>query len=258
MGGRRRARWVAMAVLSGLLIGGWSWRLAAASASAENENENENDEPSVEGSGQGSPGRVPPGELELRVSVARPETVGHVFATLPSGTPRTGLYDPDARVWIARFFVDRGTRPGRYDLRVDVVDMDGRTEHVSLPCTIDPRAPAVSATLRRLRRDTAEFQIAAHGILVSAERTASGTQASLFATARHVEVRTPDGQLVTLGAKDDGGRAFRGRWSAHRHVEGALKLRFVAVDRALDEHVTDLSFALPAVVRAADGLAAVR
>ncbi len=71
-------------------------------------------------------------------------------------------------------------------------------------------------------------------------------------------MRTPDGQLVTLGAKDDDGRAFRGRWTARRPVEGALKLRFVAVDRALDEHVTDLSFAPPAVVRAADGLAAAR
>jgi hypothetical protein len=253
MGRQHRARWVAMMVVPGLVIGGWSWRLGAASASAGSETEG----PSVEGSTASAPGRVPPGELEVTVSVVRPETVRRVVATLPTGAPRIGRYDPDERAWIARFFVDSGTHPGRYDLQVDVVDTEGRTEHVSLPCTIDPRAPAVSATLRRLRWDPAEFRIAARGTRVATGRTTAGTEVSLFAAVRHVEARTPDGQLVSLDA-DGGGRVFRGLWAARGHVPGTLRLRFVAVDRALGEHVADLSFATSAFARTAGRVAEVR
>jgi hypothetical protein len=253
MRGGRRARWAGIAVLAGLLTTGWSWRLAGAppelgagAATVE-----------VGRSAPGAPGRVPPGELELRVSVARAEAVRLVMVTPPGAARRAARYDPDSQVWTARFFVDRATPPGRYDLRVDVVGRDGRTERVSLPYTIDAHAPLLSASLRQLRWDPAEFQVTVRGALVSAERTTTGTNVTLSATARHVEVRTPDGSLVTLDGKDDAGRAFDGRWTSRRPAEEVLKLRVVAVDRALGEHVADLAFKLPGVAPA-QRLAAMR
>ncbi len=256
MEGRGRTRWVATVAFAGLVIGAWSWRLPAAGASADLGNRGDGVE--VGESVDGAPGHVPPGELEMRVAVPRPETVSLVVATLPGGARRTARYDADTHAWTARFFVDRGTAPGRYAVRVDVVDGGGKRETVDLPYTIDAAAPLLSASVRQVRRDPTEFQIAVRGRQVSRVGTPTGADASLFATARHVEVRTPDGGLMTLSATDDDGRAFRGRWTSRRPAGEVLKLRVIAVDRALGEHVADLRFQLPGVVQAAQRLAALR
>jgi hypothetical protein len=258
MDGRGRTRWVATVAFAGLVLGAWTWRLPAAGASVEMGGRGDGNGVEVGESVDGAPGHVPPGELEVRVAVSRPETVSLVAAILPGGARRTARYDADSHVWTARFFVDRGTAPGRYAVRVDVVDSGGKTETMDLPYTIDADAPLLSASLRQVRRDPAEFQIAVRGRQVSHVGTPTGADASLFATARHVEVRTPEGRLMTLSAPDDDGRAFRGGWTSRRPAGEVLRLRVIAVDRALGEHVADLTFPLPRVALAAQRLASLR
>jgi hypothetical protein len=242
MAWRRWARWTVLVAVLGATFGRWCLRAIAMG-----------DPPIsrltlVPRYREAEEGREVPGpdalaalahDAEVRVSA--PEDARSVSVILPSGEARSARYDPDRRVWTLRFRDEEGTRARAGEVGVRIVGEDGRVEALRLLYTIDRHAAAVSVSVRPVAGDRGRFEIRAQQRVMAEDRATDGLSASVAEDPRHVEVRMPDGRLVILGLVEGG--LFRGYWRPRSVPSGSLTLRVVAVDRSLNERVSDVRLA---------------
>ena len=90
-----------------------------------------------------TPGRVKPGDPEVRVSAQ--STVRAVTVALPfEASPRDAVRDPASGDWVLRFLVPSGLPDGSYEARVTLVHQGGRGEERSAPIRVDTTPAAVA------------------------------------------------------------------------------------------------------------------
>ena len=215
----------------------------------------------LEGNGDGrtasiSPDHLQPGDPEVRIPA--PADAQSVVVVFPFGETKSASWENDAHAahggqsgtgwWVARFLVDAHTPDGTYEIVVRITHHDGRVEIMKLPYIVDTQRPNLDVTVRAKRNGS--FEIRATQKLTQAEIDAQmpnavGTieekrlrYASVLTDAKRVEVRAPDGQLLTLTHLRLG--EFIGTWTPIGAVTPHGKLRLVAVDRALNERAIDV------------------
>jgi hypothetical protein len=225
-------------------------RKAKANANAEEARVSGN----VDGDGRTAsvtPDHLQPGDPEVRIPA--PSDAQSVVVVFPFGETKTATYEPDdgaghGGVWVVRFLVDRRTPDGTYEILARITHKDGRLELVRIPYVVDTQRPNLDVSVRRRRGDV--FEIRATQRLTPEEVLAQtpnvgGTVgerrqqcAHVLTDAKRVEVRTPDGQTLSLTHAKLG--EFVGTWTPTSAVPVGAKLRVVAVDRALNENVTEV------------------
>ena len=212
----------------------------------------------LEGNGDGrtasiSPDHLQPGDPEVRIPA--PADAQSVVVVFPFGETKSAAWENDAHAaqsgtgwWVARFLVDAHTPDGTYEIVVRITHHDGRVEIMKLPYVVDTQRPNLDVTVRAKRNGA--FEIHATQKLTQAEIDAQrpnavGTieekrlrYASVLTDAKRVEVRAPDGQLLTLTHLRLG--EFIGTWTPIGAVAPHGKLRLVAVDRALNERAIEV------------------
>jgi hypothetical protein len=212
----------------------------------------------LEGNGDGrtasiSPDHLQPGDPEVRIPA--PADAQSVVVVFPFGETKSAAWENDAHAaqsgtgwWVARFLVDAHTPDGTYEIVVRITHHDGRVEIMKLPYIVDTQRPNLDVTVRAKRNGS--FEIRATQKLTQAEIDAQmpnaiGTieekrlrYASVLTDAKRVEVRAPDGQLLTLTHLRLG--EFIGTWTPIGAVAPHGKLRLVAVDRALNERAIEV------------------
>lgn len=197
-----------------------------------------------------SPDHLQPGDPEVRIPA--PPDAQSVVVVLPFGETKTATFEADERggkgAWVARFLVDRRTPDGSYEIVVRVTHADGRVEILRLPYVVDTLHPNLDVTVTPKRGGA--FEIRAKQRLSAAEIEAqapssAGTLAErreryahVLTDAKRVEVRTPDGQTLSLVHLRLG--EFVGTWTPSGPLADR-KLRVVAVDRALNETVLEVA-----------------
>jgi hypothetical protein len=212
----------------------------------------------LEGNGDGrtasiSPDHLQPGDPEVRIPA--PADAASVVVVFPFGETKSASWENDAHAgqsgtgwWVARFLVDAHTPDGTYEIVVRITHHDGRVEIMKLPYIVDTQRPNLDVKVRAKRNGS--FEIRATQKLTQAEIDAQmpnavGTieekrlrYASVLTDAKRVEVRAPDGQLLTLTHLRLG--EFIGTWTPIGAVAPHGKLRLVAVDRALNERAIEV------------------
>jgi hypothetical protein len=203
----------------------------------------------LDGDGRGpsvSPDHLQPGDPEVRIPA--PADAQSVVVVFPFGETKTASYENDEHggAWVARFLVDRHTPDGNYEIVVRITHHDGRFEILRLPYVVDTQRPNFDITVTP--KTGGAFAIHARQRVSEAEieaqaPTRTGTLeerrqrfAHILTDAKRMEVSTPDGQVLTLTHVRLG--EFVGTWTPRGSTAG--KLRFVAVDRALNENVTEI------------------
>ena len=191
-----------------------------------------------------SPDHLQPGDPEVRIPA--PADASSVVVVFPFGETKTATWEESERTWIVRFLVDRQTPDGTYEITVRVTHHDGRVEILRLPYTVDTQRPNLDVTVvakkggyeirAKQRLSEAEVDAQAPGLGTVAERRERF--ASVLTDAKRVEVRTPDGQVLSLVHVKLG--EFVGQWTPSGPWDHAAKLRVVAVDRALNENVLEV------------------
>jgi hypothetical protein len=199
-----------------------------------------------------SPDHLQPGDPEVRIPA--PADAQSVVVVFPFGETKSAVFEADAQggAWVARFLVDRSTPDGTYEIVVRVTLADGTVQLSKLPYVVDTKSPKLRVTTTRKPSGAVEIravqELSAEEIEAQAP-SALGTldakrmrYAHILTDAKRVEVRAPDGQVISLVHVKLG--EFVGTWrpgpaaSAGRGVRGSL--RVVAVDRALNESVQDV------------------
>ncbi|HEU4385286.1 MAG TPA: VIT domain-containing protein, partial [Anaeromyxobacteraceae bacterium] len=90
-----------------------------------------------------TPGRVKPGDPEIRVSA--PPAVRAVTVALPfEPSPRDAVRDPATGDWVLRFLVPSGLADGSYQARVRLVHQGGQVEERTAPIRVDTTPAAVA------------------------------------------------------------------------------------------------------------------
>jgi hypothetical protein len=205
-----------------------------------------------------SPDHLQPGDPEVRIPA--PADAQSVVVVFPFGETKNATFEPEdgaghGGVWVARFLVDRTTPDGTYEILVRITHKDGRVEILRLPYVVDTQRPNLDVTVTP--KHDGSFEIRAKQRLTAAEieaqsPTAAGTIeqrreqfAHVLTDAKRVEVQTPDGETLSLTHVRLG--EFLGTWKPTGTPNGASapattgrKLRVVAVDRALNESVTEV------------------
>jgi Ca-activated chloride channel family protein len=195
-----------------------------------------------------SPDHLQPGDPEVRIPA--PPDAQSVVVVFPFGETKTAVFEPDDRggAWVARFLVDRRTPDGTYEILVRITHKDGRVEILKLPYVVDTQRPNLDVTVAK--KPGGAFEIRAKQRLSDAEIEAQSPSplgtiderrqryAHVLTDAKRVEVRAPDGQVLSLVHVRLG--EFVGTWSPKGSAPVAGKLRIVAVDRALNEAVTEV------------------
>ena len=209
----------------------------------------------LEGNGDGrtasiSPDHLQPGDPEVRIPA--PADAQSVVVVFPFGETKLAAWENDARGgagwWVARFLVDAHTPDGTYEIMVRITHHDGRVEIMKLPYVVDTQRPNLDVAVRA--KGNGSYEIKAKQKLTQAEIDAQAPDAvgtieekrvryaSVLTDAKRVEVRAPDGQLLTLTHVRLG--EFVGTWTPLGAVAAHGKLRLVAVDRALNERVIEV------------------
>jgi multidrug resistance efflux pump len=144
--------------------------------------------------------------------------------------------------------VDAHTPDGTYEIVVRITHHDGRVEILRLPYVVDTQRPNLDVSVRA--KSNGSFEIKAKQRLTQAEIDAQAPNApgsidekrlryaAVLTDAKRVEVRAPDGQLLTLTHVRLG--EFAGTWKPLSPVAAHSKLRLVAVDRALNERAIEV------------------
>jgi hypothetical protein len=195
-----------------------------------------------------SPDHLQPGDPEIRIPA--PADARGVVVVLPFGETKDAAWEDDAQggSWVARFLIDAHTPDGTYDIVVRITHADGHVEILKVPYVVDTQRPNLDVQV--VRRRGGRFEIRATQRLTEPEIAAAqpglaGTlderrarAATVLTDAKRVEVVTPDGQTLSLTAVSLG--KFVGTWTPSAPVAPHAKLRVVAVDRALNERVTEV------------------
>ena len=155
-----------------------------------------------------------------------------MVVSFPFGETKLAVWDAEQAAWMVRFLIDQATVDGVYQVHVTITHADGRLEVLTLPYTVDTRAPLVALTATRQGR----------GYLLVARQRSDGEKRK---DADRVEVVLPDGtiQRLTLTAW---GR-FEGTWIPAAPLTGPVTLKVVARDNALNQAVSELVVA-PGVI----------
>jgi hypothetical protein len=205
-----------------------------------------------------TPDHLQPGDPEVRIPA--PADAESVVVVFPFGETKTATYEPASDdgaghggAWVVRFLVDRRTPDGSYEIVARITHKDGHVEIVRIPYVVDTQRPNLDV---RLTPKAGGYLIEAKQRLSDAEVEAQAPlfgggaganiperrqrYAQVLTDAKRVEVRTPDGQTLSLVHVRLG--EFRGTWTPSGSFGAALgsKLRVVAVDRALNESVTEV------------------
>lgn len=207
----------------------------------------------LDGNGDGrtasvSPDHLQPGDPEVRIPA--PADAQSVVVVFPFGETKSAAFENDSHggTWVARFLVDAHTPDGTYEILVRITHKDGRVEILKLPYVVDTMQPNLDVTVRA--KGNGAYEIKAKQRLTQAEidaqaPSATGTldekrlrYAAVLTDAKRVEVRAPDGQLLTLTHLRLG--EFIGTWRPNGPLAPHAKLRLVAVDRALNERVIEV------------------
>lgn len=207
----------------------------------------------LDGNGDGrtasvSPDHLQPGDPEVRIPA--PADAQSVVVVFPFGETKSAAFENDSHggTWVARFLVDAHTPDGTYEIVVRITHKDGRVEILKLPYVVDTMQPNFDVTVRP--KANGSFEIKAKQRLTQAEidaqaPAATGTieekrlrYAAVLTDAKRIEVRTPDGQMLTLTHLRLG--EFIGTWRPNGVMAPHSKLRLVAVDRALNERVIEV------------------
>jgi hypothetical protein len=209
----------------------------------------------LEGNGDGrtasiSPDHLQPGDPEVRIPA--PADAQSVVVVFPFGETKLAAWENDSRGgagwWVARFLVDAHTPDGTYEIMVRITHHDGRVEIMKLPYVVDTQRPNLDVAVRA--KGNGSYEIKAKQRLTQAEIDAQAPNAvgtieekrvryaSVLTDAKRVEVRAPDGQLLTLTHVRLG--EFVGTWTPMAAGAAHGKLRLVAVDRALNERVIEV------------------
>ena len=177
-----------------------------------------------------SPDEIQPGDPEIKIPA--PRDARTVVVSFPFGETKLAVWDAEQAAWMVRFLIDQATADGVYQVRVTITHADGRLEVLTLPYTVDTRAPLVALTATRQGR----------GYLLVARQRSDGEKRK---DADRVEVVLPDGtiQRLTLTAW---GR-FEGTWIPAAPLTGPVTLKVVARDNALNQAVSELVVA-PGVI----------
>lgn len=190
-----------------------------------------------------SPDHIQPGDPEVRVPA--PADARSVVVVFPFGETKIARYEPELRAWTVRFLIDDETPDGTYWVFVRITHADGTPEMLKLPYTVDTVAPTVdvrmqaeadgSFTLEASQRAT---QVELESALPAYRRRGDPAEvetryAHILHDAKRVEVRTPDGQVLTLTPTRTG--HFAGRWVPTAPLAGERTvLRVVTADGALN------------------------
>jgi hypothetical protein len=190
-----------------------------------------------------SPDRIQPGDPEVRIPA--PADARAVTVTFPFGETKVARYEPELGAWTVRFLIDSDTPDGLYHVYVRITHADGRVELLRLAYTVDTEAPSVALTWRWAAGRSRTYLIEARQVTTEAPLSPVGgtpgapSVATIVEDARKVDVRLPDGQVLSLGVTRPG--LFRGYWRPRRPLTAPVTLTVVAVDRALNSrtaHVT--------------------
>lgn len=187
-----------------------------------------------------TPDHLQPGDPEVRIPA--PADAQSVVVVYPFGETKNATFEDGT--WVSRFLVDRQTPDGTYQILVRITHADGRLEILELPYVVDTKQPNFDVTITKKRGGyeiRAKQRLSAEEIEAQAPGTdpveARGKRlAHVLTDAKRVEVRTPDGQTLSLTHVKLG--EFVGTWTPKGLQEG--KLRLVAVDRALNERVLEV------------------
>ena len=216
----------------------------------------------LDGSARGAtvtPDHLQPGDPEVRIPA--PADATSVVVVFPFGETKTATYEPGedgvsasasrGGAWVVRFLVDRRTPDGSYEILARITHRDGHVEIVRIPYVVDTQRPNLDVTLtkkhdgsyvveakQRLSDAEVEAQAPLFGGTPGALESRRQRYAHVLTDAKRVEVRTPDGQTLSLVHVRLG--EFRGIWTPAASPMPGSKLRVVAVDRALNESVTEV------------------
>jgi hypothetical protein len=208
----------------------------------------------LDGNGDGrtasvSPDHLQPGDPEVRIPA--PADAQSVVVVFPFGETKSAVFESAENgpgSWVARFLVDAHTPDGTYEIVVRITHRDGRVEILKLPYVVDTQRPNLDVSVRARRNGS--YEIRAKQRLTQAEidaqaPNAEGTleekrlrYAAVLTDAKRVEVRAPDGQLITLTHLTLA--EFVGTWKPNAPIAPHAKLRLVAVDRALNERAIEV------------------
>ncbi len=184
-----------------------------------------------------TPGRVKPGDPEIRVSA--PSSVRAVTVALPfEPAPRQAVRDPASGDWVLRFLVPSGLPDGSYQARVRLVHRDGGVEERTAPIRVDT-TPATVAVLSASDLAPGErVHLSMKPSLplaraASAARAQGGAGDALKAAmeVREILVRAPWGE-VTRARMEGALGLWRAELSVPRDWRGPARLEIVASDAA--------------------------
>jgi Vault protein inter-alpha-trypsin domain/von Willebrand factor type A domain len=198
---------------------------------------------STDGEASLSPDRIQPGDPEVRIPA--PADARAVTVTFPFGETKVARYEPALGAWTVRFLIDQDTPDGMYQVYVRITHASGRVELLRLAYTVDTEAPAVAVTWRWAAGRSRTYLIEARQVAteVPLSPVTGATDASLTATivedARRVDVRLPDGEVLSLGLTRPG--LFRGYWRPRRPLTAPVTLTVVATDRALNSRTAQVT-----------------
>ncbi len=179
-----------------------------------------------------SPDHLQPGDPEVRIPA--PADAESVVVVFPFGETKSAVFEQDEHggSWVARFLVDAHTPDGTYEITIRITHRDGRVEIVKLPYVVDTQQPDLDVSIERK----------ANGSYVLRARQRLNAEESrlpqVYTDAKRVEVRAPDGQVLSLTHVRLG--EFVGTWRPSGPVAHGSKLRLVAVDRALNERAIEV------------------
>ena len=198
---------------------------------------------STDGEASLSPDRIQPGDPEVRIPA--PADARAVTVTFPFGETKVARYEPALGAWTVRFLIDQDTPDGVYHVYVRITHADGHVELLRLAYTVDTEAPAVTVTWRwaagRSRTYLIEARQIATDVPLSPVEGATGTPrvATIVEDARRVDVRLPDGEVLSLGLTRPG--LFRGYWRPRRPLKAPVTLTVAATDRALNSRTAQVT-----------------
>jgi hypothetical protein len=180
-----------------------------------------------------SPDHLQPGDPEVRIPA--PADAQSVVVVFPFGETKNAVFENDEHggAWVARFLVDAHTPDGTYLINIRITHKDGRVEIMELPYVVDTKRPDLDVTVEAKRDGS--YVIRAKQKLDAIE----SKMPMVYTDAKRVEVRAPDGQLLSLVHVQLG--QFVGTWRPQGSVTPGAKLRVVAVDRALNERALEVS-----------------
>jgi Ca-activated chloride channel family protein len=184
-----------------------------------------------------TPGRVKPGDPEVRVSAA--PTVRAVTVALPfEPSPRDAVRDPASGDWVLRFLAPSGLPDGSYQARVTLIHQGGRVEERTAPIRVDTTPAAVAVLSASDLEPGTVVRLSMKPALplsrAAAAPGAPGGAANALKGAMEVKeilVRAPWGEVARARMEGALG-AWQAELSAPHDWRGPARLEIVASDAA--------------------------